>query len=1114
MGVSIEQYRAAIGKYCTCKIVIQPGAGLSLPTALLWLFITMIIKLLILLSSDIHQNPGPIKATVRMCHINVRSLSTNTLLAIEATLSDTCDIITLSETYLNNNSNMNVLKLNGYRPLEYLNRPDRPGGGVGIYVKNFIIASRRSDFEVQGLEAMWHELRIGCKKLLVCTCYRPPNSGVVFWNMLSESLELAQGVGINDIIITGDLNSDPLTFNGRKLNDFAESNNLYINVHEPTRITSTTSSILDQILTSRASLVSNVCVEPPVANNDHCSVIATINIKASLDPPYERLMWNYKKADIGSLKQYLRNTDWDKCFESEDIDIVASHWTETLINAARQFIPNKMATIRPKDKPWYNNDLRARKRKVMRLFRKAKLTGSEDTWNRYKQLQNEYCELIELAKKEFESKKIAELHQTGNGNKKAWWKAVKHMLGFSHENAIPTIINNNIPLTDSKSKAELFNDFFCSHSNIDSSGASLPNKTIVNDVKLESITFNQAEVLDILKSLDPNKSVGLDGVSPRLLKLVAEEIAPSLTRVFNCSMSCSKFPSQWKLANVIPIYKKGKLTEVSNYRPVSLLSCLSKVFEKVVFRHLFNFFRENMKLSIHQSGFMPGDSTVNQLVYLYDYFSNALDKKKDVHIVFCDITKAFDRVWHKGLIYKLKENGVEGNLLSWLENYLQDRKQRVTLGGQHSSWCNIKAGVPQGSVLGPLMFIVYINDIVDNIKGNIKLFADDTALYIDVDNTSQGEQVINADLLTIENWASQWLVNFNPSKTVAMKLSLKSKPKPDPVLYFGNQQLEIVTHHKHLGLEISNKLTWQNHINRLVTKANQKLAIIKQLKWKLNRKTLEILYMSFVRPSIEYGSIVWDNCDDESKLQLDKIQIEAAKVVTGAIKGTHHDALLAEVGWESLGKRRERQKLLLYHRMINNKAPVYLCNIVPTMAGLGHEHSTRYAAGLNFTIPKHRLDLYSESFLPEAIRLWNQLPINIKSINDYSKFAAQIVGKKQKIRDSFYYGNRVENVLHARLRMKCSSLRDDLFRLHIIDNPICLCGQAPETDEHYFFWCPLYANQRNCLLNSVDDLPDLRTRNITTNTLLYGIENGDKETNRKLVDIVHEYIKTTNRFNN
>lgn len=489
-------------------------------------------------------------------------------------------------------------------------------------------------------------------------------------------------------------------------------------------------------------------------------------------------------------------------------------------------------------------------------------------------------------------------------------------------------------------------------------------------------------------------------------------------------------------------------------------------------------------------------------------------QKKDVHIVFCDITKAFDRVWHKGLIHKLKQNGVEGELLLWLENYLEDRKQRVTLSGQHSNWSCIKAGVPQGSVLGPLLFIVYINDIVDNIKGNIKLFADDTALYIDVDNTNQGEIIMNADLQTIGQWASQWLVNFNPRKTVAMKLSLKINPNPDPVLYFENEQLEMVTHHKHLGLEFSNKLSWHNHINTLVTKANQKLGLIKQLKWKLNRKTLEVLYMSFIRPSIEYGSIVWDNCDDESKQLLDKIQIEAAKVVTGAIKGTHHDALLAEVGWESLSKRRERQKLLLYHKMIHNKAPAYLCNIVPPISGQDHAYNTRHAVGINYSIPQHRLEQYSQSFLPEAIRLFNKLPMHIKSIKDHSKFSTQILGKKMDKNDNFYHGNRAENVLHARLRMKCSSLKNDLFQLHVIDSPTCLCGQAPETEEHYFLYCPLYANQRNCLMSSIRDLSVIQEENITTYVLLYGIKNGERETNRRLVDIVHEFIKSTKRFDN
>ena len=207
-----------------------------------------------------------------------------------------------------------------------------------------------------------------------------------------------------------------------------------------------------------------------------------------------------------------------------------------------------------------------------------------------------------------------------------------------------------------------------------------------------------------MKNLDTSKATGPDGISPKMLYEAGHTIVSSLTRLINLSLSHAKVPSLWKKANVIPLFKKGKREDINNYRPVSLLSCTSKIFERVVFKHIFDYIRDHKLISKHQSGFQTGDSTVHQLSYLYHMFCKALDCKKDVKIIFCDISKAFDRVWHKGLLYKIRKFGIDGKLLAWFEDYLSQRYQQVTIHGQESSTGLIRAGVPQGSVLGPLLF--------------------------------------------------------------------------------------------------------------------------------------------------------------------------------------------------------------------------------------------------------------------------------------------------------------------------------------------------------------------------------------------------------------------------
>ena len=281
---------------------------------------------------------------------------------------------------------------------------------------------------------------------------------------------------------------------------------------------------------------------------------------------------------------------------------------------------------------------------------------------------------------------------------------------------------------------------------------------------------------------------------------------------------------------------------------------------------------------------------------MYDTFCSALDSGKEVRVVFCDISKAFDRVWHKGLIRMFKAAGITDTLLKWFKSYLDGRKQRVVIPGAKSDWSFIQAGVPQGSILGPLLFLIFINDIVTDIGANIRLFADDTSLYIIVEHPDTAALCLNNDLQTITVWAHKWLVTFNPLKTESLTISRKLNKPYYPPLYMSGTQINEVNSHKQLGIYLSNDCTWHNRFEYIKEKAWKRLNTMRRLKLVLDRKSLEIVYISFIRPTLEYGDTLWDNCTLYEKRELDKIQNEAARIVTGTTALVSLQSLYDEVG--------------------------------------------------------------------------------------------------------------------------------------------------------------------------------------------------------------------------
>ena len=423
-------------------------------------------------------------------------------------------------------------------------------------------------------------------------------------------------------------------------------------------------------------------------------------------------------------------------------------------------------------------------------------------------------------------------------------------------------------ITDFREKASLFNDSFAEQCTLLNNASTLPPFIPSTNSVLDFIAIDSLNLASILKSLNSNKAHSWDNISVRMIRICGNELVKPLELIFRSCIRNSYFPSVWKRANVVPVHKKLIKNDLRNYRPISLLPIFSKVFEKIIFNAIYSHLQSNDLLSREQSGFRPSDLCVSQLLSITHEIFSASDcnPSLEVRAVFLDISKAFDKVWHEGLLFKMEQYGINGSLLSLIKSFLNNRKQRVVLNGQCSDWKEISAGVPQGSVLDPLFFLLYINDLPLGLKSNVRMFADDTSLFSIVNNPVESSQDLNHDLKLINSWAHQWKMSFNPDpskQAVEVIFSRKKSEKYQPPITFNNLQVQSLSVHKHLGLSLDSKLNFQEHLKEKSAKANKGIGVIKKLSCYLPRKSLLTIYKMFVRPNLDYADIIYDRPNNE-----------------------------------------------------------------------------------------------------------------------------------------------------------------------------------------------------------------------------------------------------------
>ena len=721
------------------------------------------------------NNDGHNQQSLSLLHINARSMNKNfdsMDLFFSSIQHFPFSIIGITETWLNNKSPP-LFNIENYK----LIRADRSygrGGGVALYIHDSLTFKERPDLSVDGSEYIFIEIiNKQAKNILVGVMYRPPHSNIdMFVDRLEESLSLISRE--NKIIyLMGDYNINllPHALNniGLRLLTTLSSYSLHPHINKATRITSITETLIDNIFSN----IFNENSQNGILYSDISDHLPIFVISPTIQLlKHESMKYIYIRketdANIQSFRADLLSESWVDVFNL----VVANDAYDIFLNKLMYYYNKNIPLVRIKlnknkaKKPWTTRGILRSIATSNRLYKKALRSKDDIDLNKYKKYRNKLTSIIRLSRKLYYSNKIA---STQNNN--SLWNIIKDLTGKKKH--INTTINvNGQDINNLNECANYFNKYFVDvcptlASKIDAGNNHFSQYLL--EPSENSLFFTPTtihEVISIVQSLKSSKSSGPDGLSMNLIKQIIHFIVSPLVHICNISLSTGSCPNLLKIAKVIPIHKKDDPSKLQNYRPISLLSSISKVFEKLVYKRLISFLNEHDILIPNQFGFRKNHSTDFALIKLCDKIIESLANKKHVIGVFMDLSKAFDTIDHTILLYKLEHYGIRGLALSWFEDYLKNRTQYVYYHSNSSSKLNLTCGVPQGSILGPLLFLIYVNDIIKSSNTlTYILFADDTNILYSHKNIDTLVDTVNHDLCNISIWFKCNKLSLNISKT-------------------------------------------------------------------------------------------------------------------------------------------------------------------------------------------------------------------------------------------------------------------------------------------------------------------------------------------------------------
>ena len=869
--------------------------------------------------------------------------------------------------------------------------------GIVTYIKSSLNAKVFKETDnINFEECIWQSfMSANRENILIGNVYHSPNSSDTNTSNLNLLLKNQSLNSFDKIILAGDFNYPTIDWEGgwtgTKDEIFVESlrDGFWTqHVNQPTRHRiGQKSNILDLILTKDPNDVTSVEYCSHIGKSDHILLKVKTAIKKVKVTEKEKQRYNFEKGNYSAFKEYITNTSWPMTDNSvvfsnnltDNTVVISASINDTwnfikdkIKEGMEMFIPKVTISNKKKRPAWMSSEIKKSVRKKYKLFKRFLESNNSWYYYEYIKVRNQTTKDIKKAKYDYELKVAKE----SKLNPKMFWRHVNSKRKCK-QGIAPLKDENNDIISDDKGKANVINKYFSSVFTKEDL-QTLPKMSEGEkscDMFVSDLVITEKAVRDKLNKLNPNKSPGPDKLYPRILKELSDELAKPLTNFFNLSIEKGELPDEWKLAEVTAIFKKGDKQNPGNYRPISLTCILCKVLESLV-RDAIQSHMEDLKLySTCQYGFRKNRSCTTQLLKVMDDFSNFSENGDTFDTIYLDFKKAFDTVPHERLLTKLKAYGISGNLHSWIKSFLSNRMQYVKVGTETSETIGVTSGIPQGSILGPILFLIFINDLPECVNSVCNIFADDTKIY----NVSKENKTIQEDLNSVLHWSYTWQLHFNMSKC---KVIHYGKQNPKHEYYFhtdhDSHTIEHDAEEKDLGVTFDELLTFDKHINNIVTKANQTLGIIKRNFQFMDKDIFLKLYKALVRPILEYGQSVWHPHLIRQHNLIENVQRRATKMVKNISHLSYYERLVY-LGLPSLNYRRLRGDMIQVYNILQiNNDPDNLLKRSKTHCTRGH-NAKLFKDSVKTTSRKF-------SFSQRVTNTWNCLStntVNAQSINQF-----------------------------------------------------------------------------------------------------------------------------------